>query len=198
MGLGGGARFLLACLLQTLAVGAAFAGMDFGYPSAVLASLPYWGTALGALLIAGTASPRRKRTPEDDDTTGIPVAPPDDDFLSLDMPGTEKPAAKDEEDSSLIINIADFESPAAPEKQPASGGCSRSPGRPRCAPGSVDACSRRACRTPPPQTARASIYSSCCARPTMPSPPTRNGKISVFPGTCRPISGSSTKATAAP
>ena len=35
------------------------------------------------------------------------------------MPGTEKPAAKDEEDSSLIINIADFESPAAPEKQPA-------------------------------------------------------------------------------
>ena len=119
MGLGGGARFLLACLLQTLAVGAAFAGMDFGYPSAVLASLPYWGTALGALLIAGTASPRRKRTPEDDDTTGIPVAPPDDDFLSLDMPGTEKPAAKDEEDSSLIINIADFESPAAPEKQPA-------------------------------------------------------------------------------
>ncbi len=119
MGLGGGARFLLACLLQTLAVGAAFAGMDFGYPSAVLASLPYWGTALGALLIAGTASPRRKRTPEEDDTTGIPVAPPDDDFLSLDMPGAEKPAAKDEEDSSLIINIADFESPAATEKQPA-------------------------------------------------------------------------------
>ena len=117
MGLGGGARFLLACLLQTLAVGAAFAGMDFGYPSAVLASLPYWGTALGALLIAGTASPRRKRTPEDDDATGIPVAPPDDDFLSLDMPGAEKPAARDEEDSSLIINIADFESPTAPEKQ---------------------------------------------------------------------------------
>lgn len=119
MGLGGGARFLLACLLQTLAVGAAFAGMDFGYPSAVLASLPYWGTALGALLIAGTASPRRRRTPEDDDNTAIPVAPPDDDFLSLDMPAAPTPAAKDDEDAGLIINIADFESPAAPERQPA-------------------------------------------------------------------------------
>ena len=119
MGLGGGARFLLACLLQTLAVGAAFAGMDFGYPSAVLASLPYWGTALGALLIAGTASPRRKRTPEDDDASAIPVAPPDDEFLSLDMPASGKSAAGEDEAPGLIINIADFETPAAPEMPPA-------------------------------------------------------------------------------
>ena len=121
MGLGGGARFLLACLLQAFSVGAAFAGMDFGYSSSVLASLPYWGAALGALLIAGTAAPRRRRTPADDDATAIPVAPPDDDFLSLDMPAPEHPAAKEEEngDHDLILNIADFGTPAAPEKQPA-------------------------------------------------------------------------------
>ena len=121
MGLGGGARFLLACLLQALSVGAAFAGMDFGYSSSVLASLPYWGAALGALLIAGTAAPRRRRTPADDDATAIPVAPPDDDFLSLDMPAPEHSAAKEEEngDHDLILNIADFGTPAAPEKQPA-------------------------------------------------------------------------------
>ncbi len=117
MGLGGGARFLLACLLQTLAVGAAFAGMDFGYPSAVLASLPYWGTALGALLVAGTATPRRKRAPDENDATAIPVAPPDDDFLSLDMPpAAGQPAEGGAEDPGLIINIADFEGATAPEK----------------------------------------------------------------------------------
>lgn len=120
MGLGGGARFLLACLIQTFSVGAAFAGMDFGYPSAVLASLPYWGAALGALLIAGTAAPRRKRTPADDDATAIPVAPPDDAFLSIDMPTPENVAAQEKgnADHDLIINIADFETPSAPEKQP--------------------------------------------------------------------------------
>lgn len=58
MGLGGSRRFLLGCLVPPLFVAAGVMGLDYGYAANLLASAPLWGTALSALLIAGTGMPR--------------------------------------------------------------------------------------------------------------------------------------------
>ena len=58
MGLGGARRFLLGCLVPPLFVAAGIVGLDYGYAANLLASAPLWGTALSALLIAGTGLPR--------------------------------------------------------------------------------------------------------------------------------------------
>ena len=58
MGLGGARRFLLGCLVPPLFVAAGIMGLDYGYAANLLASAPLWGTALSALLIAGTGLPR--------------------------------------------------------------------------------------------------------------------------------------------
>ena len=58
MGLGGSRRFLLGCLVPPLFVAAGVMGLDYGYAANLLASAPLWGTALSALLIAGTGLPR--------------------------------------------------------------------------------------------------------------------------------------------
>ena len=58
MGLGGSRRFLLGCIVPPLFVAAGVMGLDYGYAANLLASAPLWGTALSALIIAGTGSPR--------------------------------------------------------------------------------------------------------------------------------------------
>lgn len=58
MGLGGARRFLLGCLLPPLFVAASLLGLDQGYAAGLLAAAPLWGTALSALLIAGTGQPK--------------------------------------------------------------------------------------------------------------------------------------------
>ena len=58
MGLGGSRRFLLGCFVPPLFVAAGIMGLDYGYAANLLASAPLWGTALSALLIAGTGLPR--------------------------------------------------------------------------------------------------------------------------------------------
>ncbi len=58
MGLGGARRFLLGCLVPPLFVAASILGLDQGYAAGLLAAAPLWGTALSALLIAGTGQPR--------------------------------------------------------------------------------------------------------------------------------------------
>lgn len=58
MGLGGAKRFLLGCLLPPLFVAAGILGLDSGYAANLLASAPLWGTALSALIIAATRTPR--------------------------------------------------------------------------------------------------------------------------------------------
>ncbi len=58
MGLGGARRFLLGCLLPPLFVTAGVLGLDSGYAANLMASAPLWGTALSALIIAGTGAPR--------------------------------------------------------------------------------------------------------------------------------------------
>lgn len=58
MGLGGARRFLLGCLLPPLFVTAGVMGLDSGYAANLMASAPLWGTALSALIIAGTGAPR--------------------------------------------------------------------------------------------------------------------------------------------
>lgn len=59
MGLPGARRFLLGCLIPPAAVVASVMGLEHGYMPSLLASLPLWGTALSALLIAATAAPRQ-------------------------------------------------------------------------------------------------------------------------------------------
>nr|WP_296983402.1 7TM-DISM domain-containing protein [uncultured Desulfovibrio sp.] len=58
MGLGGARRFLLGCLLPPAFVAAGVLGLDSGYAANLMASAPLWGTALSALIIAGTGAPR--------------------------------------------------------------------------------------------------------------------------------------------
>lgn len=58
MGLGGARRFLLGCLLPPAFVVAGVLGVDSGYAANLMASAPLWGTALSALIIAGTGAPR--------------------------------------------------------------------------------------------------------------------------------------------
>lgn len=57
MGLGGGRRFLVACIIPPLFTGIGLAGLDFGFPPNILSSAPIWGIALCALIIAATRSP---------------------------------------------------------------------------------------------------------------------------------------------
>lgn len=58
MGLGGARRFLLGCLLPPAFTAAGILGLDSGYAANLMASAPLWGTALSALIIAGTGTPR--------------------------------------------------------------------------------------------------------------------------------------------
>lgn len=67
MGLPGARRFLLGILLPPAAVAASVLGLDLGYAPGVLASLPLWGTALSALIIAATAVPRREESGDEED-----------------------------------------------------------------------------------------------------------------------------------
>ncbi len=55
----GARRFLVGCLLPPLGVAVAFMGMyePFFLPPAILGTLPMWGVALSALLIAATGAP---------------------------------------------------------------------------------------------------------------------------------------------
>lgn len=94
MGLPGARRFLLGILLPPAAVAVAVLGQDFGYAPSVLASLPLWGTALSALIIAATAVPRQEEEGEDGEAPielTMPAAEPgtlllDDGPLRLDTP----------------------------------------------------------------------------------------------------------------
>ena len=70
MGLGGARRFLLGCLVPPLFVVAGVMGLDYGYAANLLASAPLWGTALSALLIAGTGLPRDIAQTEASSKTG--------------------------------------------------------------------------------------------------------------------------------
>ena len=60
MGVPGARRFLLGCLVAAL--GAGLAALDFGtlLPPFVQGTLPLWGTALSALIIAGMSAPGRE------------------------------------------------------------------------------------------------------------------------------------------
>lgn len=60
MGLPGARRFLLGILLPPVAVAAAVMGLNTGHAPSILASLPLWGTALSALVIAATSVPRQE------------------------------------------------------------------------------------------------------------------------------------------
>lgn len=66
MGLPGARRFLLGILLPPVAVAAAVMGLNSGYAPSILASLPLWGTALSALVIAATSVPRQDEEDEEE------------------------------------------------------------------------------------------------------------------------------------
>ena len=71
MGVPGARRFLLGCLVAAL--GAGLAVLDFGtlLPPFVQGTLPLWGTALSALIIAGMSAPGRET-----ETAAGPADPP--------------------------------------------------------------------------------------------------------------------------
>ena len=74
MGVPGARRFLLGCLVAAL--GAGLAVLDFGtlLPPFVQGTLPLWGTALSALIIAGMSAPGRE-TETDAAGPADPTAP---------------------------------------------------------------------------------------------------------------------------
>lgn len=61
-GLPGSFRFLLGCVIPPAAVLAGILGMKAGYPPHLLASLPLWGIALGALLVTAFSQPVRRQS----------------------------------------------------------------------------------------------------------------------------------------
>ncbi len=88
MGLGGAKRFLTACLIPPILTGFALTGLDFGFPANVLASLPLWGIACCALLIAATRSP--SPTPGNSDKRQTrqsnPGVPSQEEIITLEHP----------------------------------------------------------------------------------------------------------------
>lgn len=69
MGVPGARRFLLGCLVAALGAGLAVLDLGTLLPPFVQATLPLWGTALSALIIAGMTAPGRE--------TGTSAAPAD-------------------------------------------------------------------------------------------------------------------------
>lgn len=65
MGLNGGRRFLLACVIMPLAVGVALTGLEFGLPANVLASGPIWGVAIAALILVAASLARAPEEKKD-------------------------------------------------------------------------------------------------------------------------------------
>lgn len=93
MGLGGAKRFLLGCLLPPLFVAAGILGLDSGYAANLMASAPLWGTALSALIIAATKTPRDEAENEVDAATDKDTRAPEnaaamteEDVLTLEQP----------------------------------------------------------------------------------------------------------------
>ena len=76
MGLPGARRFLLGLLLPPLAAAAAVLGLNSDYSPSILASLPLWGTALSALVIAATAVPRQEQEEDDEEEAPIDLTMP--------------------------------------------------------------------------------------------------------------------------
>lgn len=110
MGLPGARRFLLGILLPPAAVAMALMGLDFGYTPGILASLPLWGTALSALIIAATAVPQQEQEDEEDAPIELtmPAVEPgtlllDDGPLTLGAPRrSERPPLPDDPNLRLL------------------------------------------------------------------------------------------------
>lgn len=111
MGLPGARRFLLGCILPPLFVGMAVLGLDFGVPPNVLASLPLWGVAFSALLIAATRAPLAVASQERENNPAptIPLANPLDDpnlrLVSPDAAGNHGPADPEPEYPGDAIQV---------------------------------------------------------------------------------------------
>ena len=79
-GLPGARRFLLGCLAPAVGTGLGILGIGSPVPDALLATAPLWGLALGALIIAGTATTSdqfENEAPPDAETPSAPSAEAD-------------------------------------------------------------------------------------------------------------------------
>ncbi len=92
-GLGGARRFLVGCLIPPAFTVIAIYGLDFGVPSNFLASLPIWGVAISALLIAATRTPAdaratstRKENRPRKKSRELPAVPEADNVINLEHP----------------------------------------------------------------------------------------------------------------
>lgn len=79
-GLPGARRFLLGCLAPAVGTALGLIGIGSPVPEPLLATAPLWGLALGALIIAGTATSRDQLEDEalsqSDGVAEVPAAPP--------------------------------------------------------------------------------------------------------------------------
>lgn len=77
-GLPGARRFLLGCLAPAAGTGLGILGIGSSAPASLTATAPLWGLALGALIIAGTATTRDQRENDasrDAETSSAPPPP---------------------------------------------------------------------------------------------------------------------------
>ena len=120
MGLAGSKRFLLGCLLPPLFVAGGIVGLESDIPSSVLASLPLWGVALSALLVAATRAPSVRDSEESSRNAAAEPAPTandacnthGDDVIALEQP-LEEAGAHPMNDPALRLIPAATVTPAA-------------------------------------------------------------------------------------
>lgn len=141
-GLPGARRFLLGCLLPPLGVAAAWLSMGTQLPAALLVTAPLWGVALGALIIAGTATAR-----EDADGSGKIV--------------TVGPALVDEDPNLRIVSSDQPEGEAAFAEIPVA------PGDPTFRPDATMLAMEEALRAPMDALLRDGIALEQCSLPPL-------------------------------
>ncbi len=110
-GLPGARRFLLGCLAPAVGTGLGILGIGSPVPDALLATAPLWGLALGALIIAGTATTSDQLENEAPPDAETPSAPPAEADLRIithdDLP-----------EGDMVLPVLGDPSPARPHPAP--------------------------------------------------------------------------------
>lgn len=126
MGLPGSKRFLFSCLFAPLCVAIAIFGLDFGFSPNFLASLPLWGIAICALIIAATRAPvasnEKEKSKKSEQKIISPNIDDNDSIINLGAPITQNDEISknkislhplDDENLRILADPPPFEDPVA-------------------------------------------------------------------------------------